>query len=665
MWPILAALISSIIGLGAGLVGFGNPQTSYPAGLVTPTPYFRACFHPQPAIKLTLSWPDDFINVPDNRPQLNPGKFSGLPPVFSSNGDANSDGVADCKNMVLNSNTSDIQMPQAQRTYIQVRSDVRISSCKTDELAGQFGTGFCPETENAQINAVRHRGSCTLSDYTDLRKVAETVVNGEPKEIFWNPFSYNTGCNYTQDKNCGPPENRSNPNLKDFVYVLKKRDAFDPASRPGCPVLWDAGSTNADACSHYFDVYIAQDFYEQAKLAPPTSDPNNPYYFVKNIVENCQEQSHFTPVPDSILWIPPSFIRQPFLPVTQGLSPLPDKINPQNQIERTNYNYFIWSKSEIIKTGITNLVKITQSQESLNICIPNLPKNNCYDPVGTISFTGEDAKAENFKVYSRISAPQTFILVKTTDTTITHIYMITDKDMPTQTRHDPTLQLRSMEFISQNQWTWATPWCKPAVYLYPEKETEINVKLSLHGKLTYSDPPYNNLIGWKIIAKPDGQLSVKDTSDGGEATTSTPPRWSNKTYPYLYYEADIKGIDIPDKGWVFPRNELKLNLNKILLKIGFNDKEVKDFMDYWLPKLKEKPWYFVTLIPEDLINVKEKLILSQNPDTLIRTRVVFEGLDSPLTVSPLTLPDNKIRSGFTVTDWGGTIIGRSCTDLKF
>ena len=42
-------------------------------------------------------------------------------------------------------------MPQAQRTYIQVRSDVRISSCKTDELAGQFGTGFCPETENAQI----------------------------------------------------------------------------------------------------------------------------------------------------------------------------------------------------------------------------------------------------------------------------------------------------------------------------------------------------------------------------------------------------------------------------------------------------------------------------------------------------------------------------------
>jgi len=541
--------IISIIGsLIIGIIGGGSNQNPRFSTTNTTDNMTVSCYNPEQEVTLTLNWTANFQNVTDPRPQDNPKYFK----------DKTRDNQADifnddplCKTMVLRD--------KEEKTYIRVRQGVRISSCKTDELAGSGKPCSRIEDPAEQWAAPDLRGKCEVVGYADLRKVADVEKDGQNLEVFWVPLSHNVNCYKPEDIeggkddgiNCGPgpSDQRSNFNLRDFVYVRTARDAFPesgqyPFNNQECDPLWDQGSTNENACSHYFDVYMAKDIWDEVESCGeplPTEHPlKQTDDFFCQAVKNCQEKSTFSPI----------------------------------------------------------------------------------EGPGTIN-------ADPFVLQSK------------------------------------SLKLKNVGMRMNSMWTWATPWCKPAVYLYPEKETEINVKLSLHGKLTYSDPPYNNLIGWKIIAKPDGQLSVKDTSDGGEATTSTPPRWSNKTYPYLYYEADIKGIDIPDKGWVFPRNELKLNLNKILLKIGFNDKEVKDFMDYWLPKLKEKPWYFVTLIPEDLINVKEKLILSQNPDTLIRTRVVFEGLDSPLTVSPLTLPDYKIRSGFTVTDWGGTIIGRSCTDLKF
>lgn len=639
MWPAIAAIISSILGFGAGLVGFNNSTNIYNLPQATPTPYFRACYNPRENIKIALKWPDNFINVPDQRPTLNPARFSNLPDSFSSSGDPNGDGIADCKALIMNSATADSTQPVVERTYIQVRSDVRIASCKTDELAGPLAEGLCPETENEDISSVRHRGSCDLTKYTDLRKVAQIQDDGQEKEIFWNPFSYNVGCDYTQDQNCGPGD-RQNVNLKDFIYVLKKRDAFDNRSRPNCPALWDAGSTNESGCSHYFDVYMAEDLYK------------NPNDFVKQVLQNCTEQSHFTPLPDSVLWIPPSFIRLPFLNQSQGNSPLPDKINPYSLDERNNYSKYIWSNPAIFKSDKTNLVKITENQDPITLCLSGTVNSGCYDPIGTIDFRNESSLAESFSVYSQVNAPQTFILVKTTDPAVKHVYMITEKELPANTRRDPTLQLRNMEFISQNQWTWATPWCKPAIYLYPKTPISLNIKLNLNGQLTYSDPPYIDKLGWQVFANPNGQILT--TSDQRPATN----------YPYLYYEADINDVQIPKEGFVWTKNEIQNNLTPILHQIGFNKKEIADFFDYWNPKLQEKPFYFVTFLPIDKINQKEELIFSVKPDSLIRTRVVFEGLNAPISVfPPKTLPSNQ-RLGFTVTDWGGTIIGKSCSDIS-
>lgn len=61
---------------------------------------------------------------------------------------------------------------------------------------------------------------------------------------------------------------------------------------------------------------------------------------------------------------------------------------------------------------------------------------------------------------------------------------------------------------------------KPVIYLYPEKEMQVSVDLTLDGKLTCTYPAYNN--GWTVTASPDGTLVDA----------------KGQTYNYLYWEGE-------------------------------------------------------------------------------------------------------------------------------
>lgn len=659
MWGIISAIIATIISFGAGSAGLNKPNNSNTASVVTSTN--GTCYNPQPSVRLTLRYPDNFIGVTDRRPELNPTLFPKVPASFDSE--------PTCQNLMLNN--------KAERTYIRVRQDVRISSCKTDELAGPLGKGLCPDgSKNA---ALGNRGSCDINGYTDLRKVADIKQAGATYEIFWNPFSYNVSCNYKQDSNCGPGERR-NLNLKDFIYVLNSRDAFvDPANpnkpptNSDCPVQWDAGSANFDACSHHFDVYMAEDLYTASKSAPATTDPESPYYFIKQVLENCQEKTQFIPAPEANLTVPPLFIRSPFVWQNDNKVYSTDKILSASSQEKLNYKIYVWTFPDVFynsKTAATNNLLRLPTDEiagpftmcpavGLNAQASNLPTAtptllpdkslpDCYDNLGTIVLKDESGKNLKFKTYSKLITPQTFTLVKEGDDSKGYVYTVTDKDYPENSRNDKSLQFRAMQLLAKNMWTWATPWCKPAIYMYPEKPTSINVKLALDGTLTVSNPVYDSQNGWSVVADPSGKIT-------------TPLTLSD--YPYLYYEAQLKGVDLPKDGFVYTRQDLPKSLKSLMETIGFNEKETSDFLSYWLPRLTDKPYYFVTLLPENVINQKEKLSFSINPDSLIRSRFVFEGLDAPISVKPLANITSHQRTGFTVTDWGGTLVGKSCRDV--
>lgn len=668
MLGLISAILASIISFGAGAAKLGNIS---PSGQTQPiiTTANAACYNPQPNIKLTLRWPDSFTNVSDNRSSFNPNLFNAASPF-------NADPV--CQNLVMAN--------KPERTFIKVRENVRISSCKTDELSGPLGKGTCPGVSAPQAGipaggaeSLRHRGSCDINGYTDLRKIADIKKGGKTLEVFWNPFSYNVGCNYNQDQNCGPGSRR-NINLKDFIYVLTKRDATpNDSANPGkppqnadCPVQWDAGSANYDACSHHFDVYMAEDLYTASKSAPATNDPENPYYFIKQVLENCQEKTQFIPAPEADLTVPPLFLKSPFIWQNDKKIYSEKKIVASSASEKQNYLIYIYTFPDVfydVKTASTlNLVRLPtdevsgpfkkcpaatiKSQAAGNIPTPTLPANrsiaDCYDTLGTMVLKDEKGQNLKFKAISKQITPQTFTLVKENDESKGYVYTITNKDYPSNDINNPSLQLRAMQMLQRNMWTWATPWCKPAIYMYPEKTTSINVKLSLDGNLTVSNPAYDAQNGWSVVADPSGKLvSPLTLSD----------------YPYLYYEADLKEVNIPKEGWVIEKSKIKDQISKMMKEIGFNEKEISDFMNYWLPRLTEKPYYFVTLLPENVINQKEKLAFSVSPDTLIRSRFVFEGLDAPLSVKPLTNITSHARTGFTVADWGGTIVGKSCTDV--
>lgn len=656
MWGIISAIVGAVLGFGAGVIGINQvlPRNVNPnlANVSTTS----ACYNPQPDITITLNTAD-FQNVKDYRSTLNPAKFSGKPATFNT--DMNT-----CSPEAMNSQTN--------REYILVRSNTRISSCKTDELAGPYN-GENGKTCVAAAGAIDHRGTCDFQDYTELRKIADINDPQQgPLEIFWVPFSHNV-CNPTELSNNEGPKNcgRSNLNLKEFVYVLKKRDAFDQSNPSKCVVKWDAGSTDKNACSHYFDVYMAKDVYDKYQNPVPTTDPDyGNFDYFKQAIENCQEHTTLNPVSDSVVGVfPPVFIKTPFFDnVNPPPAPVEGKVIPGNDdFILNNYRYYIISSTS--NPIQTSLLQISKEVQTIDVCpaptfkplaqtaalptaVPTFGPS-CYSPLGTITLKNQDKKNIVFNVFTRYDSPETFYLKDESDTSgNVYQYTITQQTLPENDKYAPALQLTKLEFNTENEWTWATPWCKPAIYLYPQKPTEINVKLKLDGNMTVSNPEYDVNNGWNVSASPDGQL---------ESRIMNQESWNK--FPYLYYEANLNNVPIPKEGWVVEQSKLKMQISKIMSDIGFNEKETGDFLSYWLPRLNEKPYYFITLLPETTINTKEQLTFSQNPDTLIRTRFAFEGLDLPLFVTPINYTRHQ-RTGFTVTDWGGTLVGRGCQNIS-
>ena len=174
---------------------------------------------------------------------------------------------------------------------------------------------------------------------------------------------------------------------------------------------------------------------------------------------------------------------------------------------------------------------------------------------------------------------------------------------------------------------------KPVIYLYPEKEQEVNVKLDLDGKFTFTYPEYNN--GWNVTAKPDGTI----ISDG-------------KEYSYLFWEGLMPTFK-PDfkEGFVVKGSESAEFLRETLSQMGLTPKEYNEFIVYWAPKLQENEYNKIYFAEEDYTD-KAKLEINPKPDSILRVFMVYEKADENT-----VLPKQEIkpfeRKGFTVVEWGG------------
>lgn len=179
---------------------------------------------------------------------------------------------------------------------------------------------------------------------------------------------------------------------------------------------------------------------------------------------------------------------------------------------------------------------------------------------------------------------------------------------------------------------------KPVVYLYPQKTTEISVKVAPSGGFTKTEPMYDD--GWLVQATPESKLS--DLKNGGE-------------YPYLFWEGRSSAIyTTPKLGWSVARDGVPTFLDEKLALYGLNKKEIADFKEFWVPRMQDKPYYFVTFVGNSVMDQLAPLMVNPAPDTVIRVLMDYRGFDYPVNVQAprVTAP---ARQGFTVVEWGGVI----------
>lgn len=177
---------------------------------------------------------------------------------------------------------------------------------------------------------------------------------------------------------------------------------------------------------------------------------------------------------------------------------------------------------------------------------------------------------------------------------------------------------------------------KPVIYLYPEVELDVSVKLTLGGELTCTYPAYAD--GWNVTAAPDGTL----TDENGQ------------TYNYLYWEGETNAAFDLAKGFCVKGEETAAFLEDALAKLGLTRREANEFIVYWLPLMQDNPYNRISF-QTDTYTDAAKLEISPTPDTLIRVFMVWQAADTYVAMEEQDL-SAPAREGFTVVEWGGTVI---------
>ena len=176
---------------------------------------------------------------------------------------------------------------------------------------------------------------------------------------------------------------------------------------------------------------------------------------------------------------------------------------------------------------------------------------------------------------------------------------------------------------------------KPILYLYPEKDINMNITFEDPSVLETTYPKYNN--GWDVFVKRDGSIYDK----------------KGKYYYALYWdEQKIHTVDFNEGFYVTADKAIDF-LEEKLSYIGLNDKERNEFIMYWLPILEKNKKSLVYFELTDERNSYSKVSMNPKPDSLLRIVIHIKKVNKKTQIKEekLTTFDRK---GFTAVEWGGT-----------
>ncbi|MCK4694710.1 MAG: hypothetical protein KAT74_03055, partial [Candidatus Cloacimonetes bacterium] len=174
---------------------------------------------------------------------------------------------------------------------------------------------------------------------------------------------------------------------------------------------------------------------------------------------------------------------------------------------------------------------------------------------------------------------------------------------------------------------------KPNIYLYPQVsiELDLNILFPHTGKVVVSIPEYPEQ--WRNLQiEPDGKI--------------------NDQYNYLFYESIQPNVFQKSKGWVVELENLEDFFKENLQKSGFNQTEINDFIEHWIPILIDSKYYAIYPQYNKQLDPLIQLNFSKQPDSILRLTYFVEKLHSKeIELVKPEIPSFE-RTGFVVTEWG-------------
>ena len=176
---------------------------------------------------------------------------------------------------------------------------------------------------------------------------------------------------------------------------------------------------------------------------------------------------------------------------------------------------------------------------------------------------------------------------------------------------------------------------KPILYLYPEQNMYVNIKLDNYNNIITSYPKYNN--GWNVFVTKDGIIHYND-----------------REYYALYWdEYNNNEVDFNTGFYVNSENAINFLEEKLDI-IGLNNREANEFIMYWLPILEKNKNSLVYFELTEERENSNKLEIFPKPDSILRINMHIMKIYDKIDIEEEKLETFK-RKGFTAIEWGGTI----------
>lgn len=173
---------------------------------------------------------------------------------------------------------------------------------------------------------------------------------------------------------------------------------------------------------------------------------------------------------------------------------------------------------------------------------------------------------------------------------------------------------------------------KPNIYIYADRDMEVEVRLQNACYITESLPPYEPGRGWRAC--------IVNGSINGRGD-------------YLFYEAKVPDRGLQRQvGYVIHGERLEMDLAWLMQLYGFNAREVADFVEYWTSKLdRDRNYIFYpqgTAVVESIMPLR----VEPEPDSVYRLWFLIERDRGQDVTRPVRI-ETVTRSEYAVVEWGG------------